>query len=567
MKTNRIYRHLLALPLAVVVFSSCSDWLEIKPQNVITKDEFWNEKADVDNMISGLYTIMQSQNVMERMMVWGEYRSDNIAANENTASNANLQNILTESITASNAYTTWDRFYYVINQANTIIDQAPAVAAKDPAFKQSELRADIAECSALRALCYFYLIRTFRDVPYTTTPYYDDNQTMNLPASSFDSVLDSIIIDLERIKDDAVTVWAASSASKRLYQQGRITRDAIYAMLCDMYLWKQDYQKCIEYADKVIADKKSQYEENNIGVNDLSRFNGFPLISDYVSSNGNFGNAYNSIFGSGNSSESIFELVYMADESMLGNGAVNYLYGPSTSGKGYSGPSDPVNETTSNKLSSSQVYYEKDARYYENVYNNSIWKYTYSDGLVNKATLKLASFNRFTNGRVKSNWIVYRLTDVMMMKAEALVALTGNETELTAEDEDRLKGAFALVNAVNKRSVMQSDNELSDTLSVVAYKSKEQMEDLVLAERQRELMFEGKRYFDLVRRTRRDGNTDYIKQRIALKFSSGGSGSSNKFSRTDYIYWPYNVDELKVNKNLKQNAAFGSGESSNIQRN
>lgn len=34
----------------------------------------------------------------------------------------------------------------------------------------------------------------------------------------------------------------------------------------------------------------------------------------------------------------------------------------------------------------------------------------------------------------------------------------------------------------------------------------------------------------------------------------------------DYIYWPYNIDELKVNKNLIQNPAFGSGEDSNISK-
>jgi hypothetical protein len=28
----------------------------------------------------------------------------------------------------------------------------------------------------------------------------------------------------------------------------------------------------------------------------------------------------------------------------------------------------------------------------------------------------------------------------------------------------------------------------------------------------------------------------------------------------DAIYWPYNVNELKVNANLVQNPAFGSGE-------
>ncbi len=560
MKPKGIYKYLLALPLMAASLSSCSDWLEVKPQNIITKDEFWNEKSDVDNMIAGLYATMQSANVTERMMIWGEYRSDDVVANNLTTNNAHLQNVLTENITASNTFTSWDQFYYIINQANTIIDQAPAVADKDKAFTQSELKADLAECAALRDLCYFYLIRTFRDVPYTTTAYYDDDQVTNLPATKFEVVLDSLINDLESVKDDAVTVWPASTESKSLYQTGRITREAIYAMLCDMYLWKQDYAKCIEYADKVIESKKKKYEESTDGITDLKRFNGFPLISDYNQGSGEFGNAYNEIFGVGNSSESIFELVYMADENMASNASVNWLYGPYTSGMGLSGPAELVNEAATSRITSTQVYYEKDARFYENVKNNAIWKFTYTNGTVSKATPSLASSTRYTNGKVKSNWIVYRLTDVMLMKAEALAALMSSETELSQIDEERLQQAFALVNAVDKRSVLQADNELSDTLMYVSYKSKEQMENLVLAERQRELMFEGKRYYDLVRRARRDGNTDYVKKCIATKFTSGGSGAATKFSKLDYMYWPYNITETKVNKALVQNTAFGSGE-------
>ena len=34
----------------------------------------------------------------------------------------------------------------------------------------------------------------------------------------------------------------------------------------------------------------------------------------------------------------------------------------------------------------------------------------------------------------------------------------------------------------------------------------------------------------------------------------------------DALYWPYHIDEIKVNKNLVQNPAFGSGENSSIER-
>ena len=61
-------------------------------------------------------------------------------------------------------------------------------------FSESELKADIAEVTALRSLCYFYLIRTFRDVPYSTEAFTDDDQKMDLPATNF-----NIIRQLEKL--------------------------------------------------------------------------------------------------------------------------------------------------------------------------------------------------------------------------------------------------------------------------------------------------------------------------------------------------------------------------------
>lgn len=579
MKIKNIFKYLLALPVLLST-TACSDWLEVKPQNVITIDEFWNEKADVDGMIAGLYTTFESQNVVERMMVWGEFRSDNISTGANITKNPSLENVFRENINASNGYTTWDQFYYIINQANTIIDKAPAVAEKDPAFSESELKADIAECSALRDLAYFYLIRTFRDVPYTTTAYYDDDQVMDLPATKFDDVLDSLITDLEKVKDDAVVTWPASSSTKALYQTARITRTAIYAMLCDMYLWKQDYQNCIKYADLVINDKMREYKEkygSTASAPDLSRFNGYPLISGTTPGSSYFGRAYSTIFGNygkeetGNSLESILELNYMSADNMPSNGAVNALYGPSESGTGYGAASSYVKETTDDRSSTNYIYYYRDARYYENINNSAIIaKYQYTNSTIdisNSSKPFVIYGGRFTKDKVKGNWIIYRLTDVMLMKAEALAAMMSDGSTMTDQDKTYRNQAFSLVNAVNKRSVLQTDANLKDTLTLNTYDTKDKMQTLVMDERQRELMFEGKRYYDLVRRARRDGNTSVLSTDVLHKFSSGGSAVSSKFAKMDYIYWPYNVDELKVNKHLKQNPAFGSGENTSIERN
>lgn len=569
-RRNTIYSIVTAVA-TLLSFASCSDFLEVKPQNVTVEDEFWNEKADVDQMMTGLYASLQDAGVVKRMMIWGEFRSDNVTSGNNIEKDASLQKIFKEDIDASNGYTTWTPFYYIINSANTLIEHAPAVAATDPAFSTSELNADIAEASAIRDLCYFYLIRTFRDVPYTTVAYADDNQVMNLPATKFDDVLDSLIIDLERVQGNAVKNYPSSSSTKALYQTGRITQDAIHAMLCDMYLWKKDYNKCIEYADMVIASMRQRAKDkgfyNRLSADEEARVNGYPLISD-VFTNTVYGHAYNEIFGDGNSMESIFELTYMRDDNMPSNGAANdfYMFSKGDIVAGYAAPSTYVSGTEGQ---ANQVFSKYDGRYYENMYNGKISKgcfavvnIDYSGGPEKVST---SHFSPYAENKSKANWIIYRLTDVMLMKAEALTALMSDTSELSDQDKNYMVQAFSLVNAVNKRSVCES--VLKDTLQANDYATKEKIENLVMTERQRELMFEGKRWYDLVCRSRRDGNTDYLRQQTLMKFTSNTSAISGKLAKMDYIYWPYNVDELKVNGNLKQNPAFGSGVDSSIEQN
>ena len=88
------------------------------------------------------------------------------------------------------------------------------------------------------------------------------------------------------------------------------------------------------------------------------------------------------------------------------------------------------------------------------------------------------------------------------------------------------------------------------------------MLNLVFDERNRELMFEGKRWFDLVRRSLYEGNTNYLISQAGRKYTNNKSAAESRLKRLDAIFWPYHEDELKVNKNLVQNPAFGSGDRS-----
>ena len=101
----------------------------------------------------------------------------------------------------------------------------------------------------------------------------------------------------------------------------------------------------------------------------------------------------------------------------------------------------------------------------------------------------------------KANVIYYRLSDIMLLAAEAYSQLITQDAGDVTSDEDvkNLYNAFKLVNAVNKRSI--GEQVLKDTLVLKNYKTKDAITNLVYEERHRELMFEGKRYFDLVRRS------------------------------------------------------------------
>ena len=577
-----------SLSQSLISLTSCSDFLEIEPQNEITLEKFWTEKADVDGILAGCYSGLQDEGIIKRMMIWGEFRSENVGIGQNINNDNNLEKILKENIDAKNSYTTWDGFYGIINRCNTVLKYAPEVAKSVTSYTDSELRANIAEATALRALCYFYLIRTFRDVPYSTYAFTDDDQVMDLPATKFDDVLDSLIVSLEEVKGMAVKRYPVTSP---LYQTGRITQDAIHAMLCEMYLWKKDYDSCIRYADLVIASKKEIAENNRSllqGTSSVSstsntetRFNGFPLVSDMSSSN-IFGNAYTSLFGYDTNyslydQEIIFQLIFDDDpygSNMKANGAVNTFYGNARSTIGLVAPSDFLLDDIS-KTSQRNIFADRnkklDARMYENVNTNnkSVHKFTTRRIEIKggTSTPEPDYYSLYSENQNGSNWVIYRLTDIMLLKAEALSQKLreGSDQEIVEYNRPILDQAFSIVNAVNKRSVCQT--VLTDTLQRADYATKSQMETLVYQERQRELMFEGKRWFDLVRISRREGNTLTLSSAAMRKVTTGGALIANRLTKMDAIYWPYNYEELKVNKNLKQNPAFSSGENESYAKN
>jgi len=589
------YSNIICAICVICGFSSCADFLEIKPQSEIILEDFWNEKADVENVVAGCYSRLQDDGVRRRMMIWGEARSENVMANGVAINgDVNLHNILKENITAMNSYTTWDGFYDVINRCNTVLKYAPEVAAKDPAYTMGDLNATIAEVTALRSLCYFYLIRTFRDVPFSREAFTDDNQKMDLPASPFETVLAYLIEDLEAVKDNAVKRYPEGSynSDQDRYQTGRITQDAIHAMLCELYLWKGDYDNSIRYADLVIKSKQDIEEEKEKKRRSSAetkarvkvRLGDYPLVYDNLTTT-TYGNAYEEIFADGSSKETIFELSYdrtPASSQLPANSAVVSLYGGQTGSPLLVG-SKYLKEDI--ELTSQRTVYEDankklDARIYTNCDATSdaprIRKMSSSRIRINASTSSPdATYSTYANNSNSSTWIFYRLPDIMLMKAEALCEKMRSSSPGTTAEEDSviaaynkplLEKAFELANVVNKRSICKKELTGTDTLQFTNYASKDLMTKLVKRERQRELMYEGKRWFDLVRYSLRAGNTDELIDAVGHREDVNKGFVQNFFKKMDAIFWPYNIDEMKVNRNLVPNPAFSSGENSSYEK-
>ena len=92
------------------------------------------------------------------------------------------------------------------------------------------------------------------------------------------------------------------------------------------------------------------------------------------------------------------------------------------------------------------------------------------------------------------------------------------------------------------------------------YDSQEKMRDLVFDERQIEFLFEGKRYFDLLRRIRRNDNlTTIVSKYLLPKYIAQGQDQATvttKLNTLNALYLPINRDELRVNTLLEQNPFY-----------
>lgn len=569
------------LLLASVALTSCVDTV-ILPDNKTVDEDYWQKKSEVDALVATAYSQLRDASAIRNMIIWGDFRSDELVVTSSLPASAAykvaLSQIYSMNIETENAFTTWYPFYSAINYCNLILEKAEGVIAVDPDYMQGDYDANKAQVLALRAFCYFYLTRVFHDIPVTPKAYLNSSDDLNAPQACPDSILMMCIGDLEEASKYAVS----GSTYKDWRDKGYLNKDGINAILADIYLWRasvnrdaSDYQACIDYCDKIIAAKKAAYESDPSN----RRFGNATGEQDYYLSD--YRNMYADIFGQmgQNADESIFELQFnLSGTANTGLDQMYFRYN-SASGNSYGYLQAAKAFGTHNGNGSTAWPNEKDQRLFDFVYdadNNASEQFHvrkmvatswagYSSDAPTKESRPATSMVR---GSVSQNWIFYRLTDVMLMKAEALVQLYNMGGK--AEGDTRNEEAFEICKFVNDRAL--SDANLA-TYSLKYSTYQDRMEELVLAERARELCFEGKRWFDLMRYNYRHTaeKADLTKKlsesyvmnsdeffELALRKYPVPAAMRSKMRDERYLYMPINQDEVELNPNLVQNPVYKS---------
>ncbi len=498
----------IALGAMALGAASCNDFFELKPQNEMVLDEFWQSEDDVLSVVGSCYRQMQEPGFMERLLVWGEFRSDNVILGNGDG--GDLTNISNLNLLPSNGYASWGDFYTVINLCNTVIYYAPQAYEIDPNFALGQLNGYIAEAKGLRAFCYFTLVRAFRDIPFTTEPVIDDLVEFQLPQSDPDEIVNFLIEDLKEVEPQATSSWSQVS-----YTKGRITQNAIRCLIADMCLWMGRYQEAAEYCDRVLNDSKA--ELTLVPSLDYNR----------------------SVFVDGNSTESIFELQF--NRNIIPNYVVCEFYGTS-GGRG------ATQRMVAYDFTTTELFSTTDQRLYDFFWTATNGVFPIKKFIAyrkNNETLNIreSDYTNLGDNAGNTNWIIYRLADVYMMKAEALT------------EQGILPEALALVNTVYQRANPEDTEGLSQSYSL----SQESMRQLVLDERQREFMFEGKRYYDLLRLIKHDSSklSTVLSQYLRPKYITLDQATINsKLKDIDALYMPIKDSELKANHLLKQNPFY-----------
>ena len=249
--------------IAAPLLSSCTDKLDEVPDN----RTFIDSPEKVNQLLTSAYPISTHAVICE--LSGDNYVDDNVVVpfTHNDAYDAfheeayQWKDINNYSINSDDTpYQIWESYYAgisVCNHAIAAMQEMSADPAHDPNLSHSW-----GEAHVLRAYLHFILVGVFaeaykndeksaadRGIPYVTIPEtvvhvdYSTSEYLHNVKETYDLIEKDLLEGIDLIDDSKYKVSAY-----------HFNRNAAYAFAARFYLFKRNYQKCVEYANLALGD-------------------------------------------------------------------------------------------------------------------------------------------------------------------------------------------------------------------------------------------------------------------------------------------------------------------------
>lgn len=235
------------LVLAQAAFTSCEDMLSPESDMVMyEEDNRLNTANDTLYSVIGVISLMQK--VADRTNVLGEVRADLVTLTESAS--VDLQQLASFTAGEDNAYNNPQDYYAIINNCNYFIHTA------DSTYKKQGVKVfekELAVMHTYRAWAYLQLCLNYGNVPFYTDflgTQAKGEEVMRQPLKSTKEICDILIDDLKPWQNTRRLIYEGSING---YRSEQFTIP-VKMMLGELCLWAERYQEAAQFYHDFLAD-------------------------------------------------------------------------------------------------------------------------------------------------------------------------------------------------------------------------------------------------------------------------------------------------------------------------
>lgn len=519
----------LSLMLFIV---SCSDFLEEEPRDQQSVDQFFSEPGQAESAVNFLYQngapdmylvqgVFSGARVMYLQYLSGFFDNEFNGQERQVDLAQQLAISPTEIDATLNGI--WQDLYRGIAGANLAISNIPDT----PGLSETERTNLIGQASFFRAFAYFYLVRMFGDVPLITEPV-GALEEVFLPRAPVSEVYDLIVSDLN------VATTSGSLPDGNMVNNGfRITRETALMLLADVYL---------TMSGAPLSDDR--YANAADAARAVINSGAFSLIPHDTDGEGNVileNSAYNKMRKAKTLAEDyIYQIEY--EVGIRSFPYPQWSFPASTSGSVGSAYANINNAYGPRPELYAQYDQNLDLRAQEKQYFHTTFTTTGGDEITFPVTpyIWLDEEVFFTTAQSAKNLRVYSYPEALLVAAEAIAQSEG----VTAEAVDYLT-------QIRARAYWTTDPET--IRAELAGLSVGDFVEEVWKERNRELIFDSKLWFDMVRTRKYPAGANGDVTFVDLV------GRQNTFGQTfeqKHLLLPISDSEIQTNPELVQNPGY-----------